>query len=392
MELKKYGAAFAILGANANMGYAQSSVTVYGVVDTPIEYVTHMATGAPSIDAGTGAVTPKAGGSRVSMVAAGGMSGSRWGLRGVEELGSNLKAIFVLESGFGADDGKNTFGGRLFGRQAFVGLDHRQLGRLMFGRQTTSMWEAFANFTPLAYSPLYEPSTLLLGQNSRPDNTVKYSGTFGPLVANVHWTFGAGASQVGSAALAGSGAGETPGSVRDNSGFGASLIYAQGQFGAALAYDQWNPAVVTGNAGTAKKAGGALSYQLGRAKLMAGYRWGDTKDAAGVNLFRDDFYWAGVSYAATPAVNVDLGYYYDNAKLSRISSVAPSSNPANPWQISLRAAYSFSKRTDVYVTTAYAKNAGLNLDSTANGFASGYYLAQGNTDQFGAAVGLRHKF
>ncbi|PMY01052.1 porin, partial [Pseudomonas sp. GW460-13] len=85
-------------------------------------------------------------------MSSGGLSGSRWGLRGVEDLGSGLKALFVLESGFGLDDGKSQQGGRLFGRQAYVGLESDQVGRVTFGRQYTSLFDMMANFSPTGYA------------------------------------------------------------------------------------------------------------------------------------------------------------------------------------------------------------------------------------------------
>lgn len=54
--------------------------------------------------------------------------------------------------------------------------------------------------------------------------------------------------------------------------------------------------------------------------------------------------------------------------------------------------YNFSKRTDVYLTTAYAKNAGLALDTASIGFSNGYPLAPTKTNMLGVALGIRHKF
>jgi len=70
----------------------------------------------------------------------------------------------------------------------------------------------------------------------------------------------------------------------------------------------------------------------------------------------------------------------------------------NPWQIAFISSYAFSKRTDVYLTAAYAKNAGLTLDSVANVYATSlslgtsYALADGKNSMLGVAVGVRHKF
>lgn len=391
--MKKAAISLSVLCALADgAAHAQTSVTLYGVLDMPIEYVNHMAKGAPTVNTATGGVTQQPGGSRVGLQTTGGMSGPRWGLRGVEDLGGGLHGIFVLESGFGVDDGKSQQSGRLFGRQAYVGLRHDQYGTLTFGRQYTSMFDVFANYAPVGWVPLYDPFVVQVGSNFREDNTIKYTGVFGGLTAIAHWSFGVGVGSIAGQPLANGGTGETAGNFRDNSGYGAALSYVSGPFGVAVGYDQWNPTVTTGSPGTAKKASIAASYALGPATFYAGYRWGANKDGADNTLLRDDYYWAGAKYQATSALSLSLGYFYDNLKSLRLSATAPTVNPANPWQVSFVTDYALSKRTDVYLTMAYAKNSGLNFDSSANGFANGYFLSQGSSNQFGTAVGIRHKF
>ncbi|OXH84981.1 porin, partial [Burkholderia multivorans] len=83
---------------------AQSSVTLYGIVDTGVEFVTH---------------ANAAGDHVVRMPAVTGEMPSRWGIRGNEDLGGGYQAVFVLESGFNVRGGDLGQGGRLFGRQAF---------------------------------------------------------------------------------------------------------------------------------------------------------------------------------------------------------------------------------------------------------------------------------
>ncbi|MFX7140466.1 porin, partial [Acinetobacter baumannii] len=70
--------------------YAQSSVTLYGVADVGIEYLSN--------------VPSPSGGSNLVRMSSGNMSTSRWGLRGTEDLGGGLKALFELESGFTLDN------------------------------------------------------------------------------------------------------------------------------------------------------------------------------------------------------------------------------------------------------------------------------------------------
>src|SRR5688572_1099677 len=102
--MKKSLLACAILGAFTGAAFAQTSVTIYGVVDAGVERYDNDATDVIRLSSGI-------------------QSGSRLGFRGSEDLGGGLSAIFTLESGFNIDDGTMGQGGRLFGRQAFVGVN-----------------------------------------------------------------------------------------------------------------------------------------------------------------------------------------------------------------------------------------------------------------------------
>jgi predicted porin len=119
--------ALAVGGLMAGAVSAQSAnVTLYGVLDTSVSY--ERATG----------VTGKAGVSSIA-VDSGGLSGSRWGLRGSESLGGGLNAVFVAEGGFLSDTGGLGQNGRLFGRQVFVGLNGG-FGSFTMGRQYSPLF------------------------------------------------------------------------------------------------------------------------------------------------------------------------------------------------------------------------------------------------------------
>jgi predicted porin len=387
MNFKHIAAAAAL--ACGTSAYAQSSVTLYGLIDVNVEYTNRVG----SVPSAANGFNPGAG-NHILRMGPGGLSGSRWGLRGTEDLGSGLKAIFVLESGFAGDTGQSQQSGRLFGRQAFVGLQSANLGQVTFGRQYTSMFEGLANFVPTSYATLYAPTVVQLGGNYREDNTIKYTGKFGPLQAWAHYSFGVGLTQpqVAAGVPAFGGNGEVPGQARRDSAYGAAAMYTAGPAAATLGYDQWNPSIGTSSS-SIKKASVAGSYAFGQAKVMAGYRWGQNKDATGTVMLRDDYYWIGANYQATPALGLTLEYSYDKLK-----NVYGNTNAANPWQIAFISTYTFSKRTDVYLTTAYAKNAVLTLDSLATGYLSSlalgtsYVLPSGGSSMLGVAVGLRHKF
>ena len=360
-----------IIASGCLSSAAHGAVTLYGVADANIEYVNHLS---PVLPTQTG--FPGDGKTRVGLTS-GGLAGSRWGIRGTEDLGGGLGAVFALESGFDLDAGSATQGGRLFGRQAFVGLTSTSAGRLTFGRQYTAAFDAFSNFSPSRYSTQYEPIAVLLGLDFRSDNTVKYTTTMGGVTAIVNGSFGNGVA----------GGGEVPGSFRRDTGFGAALNYFSGNLGLAAAFDRFNPTLnTTGATGNFRKAGVAASYRVGPAKLMGGARWGLNEAANGSTIVRDNYYWAGVNYSATPALELTLAYYYDDVKMLNRSNVD------NPWQVSVIADYNLSKRTDLYVTAAYVRHAGINFDTSAVSFANGYYLGRGYDSMLAVAAGIRHRF
>ncbi|MDR5663928.1 porin, partial [Burkholderia cenocepacia] len=84
------------------------------------------------------------------------LSGSRWGLKGAEDLGGGLQAVFTLEGGFRPSDGGLGQGGRLFGRSAYVGLGKKGLGTLTFGRQYEPITDLVAQYSG---SGIWSPAT-----------------------------------------------------------------------------------------------------------------------------------------------------------------------------------------------------------------------------------------
>lgn len=382
--MKKSLFALAALGWFASAAHAQSSVTLYGVIDGSVEYVNRVA---------SAAATPTQGGSRFGMPSVGGLSASRWGLRGVEDLGGGNKALFVLESGFQWDTGALQ-SAPLFNRQSFLGLQNNDYGKVTFGRQYTSFFDGMANFAPMRFAATYEPGIWWMGLNYREDNMVKYTGQFGPLQAVAHFSFGTGvAVQNAAIALANGGAGEVPGHFSDNTAYGGSLMYLNGSgLGFSVGADIWRPAAVTGMPGKMSKYGAAALYNTGPFKFTAGYRYNKGEFADGSTLLRDDYWWAGVNYQATPALGLSLAYYYADVRNARTAANAPETNPANMQQVSFLADYNFSKRTDVYLSVGYAHNGGLSFDGLATAYAFKYPTMAGQKNMVGVTVGVRQIF
>ena len=366
--------------AGASSAWAQSSVTLYGVVDLNLEHINNYSSLTPR-ESGY----PGPAGSRTSM-RSGGLTGSQWGMRGTEDLGGGLKAVFTLESGVDVTKGGLLQGGRAFGRQSFVGLDG-SWGRFTMGRQYTSMFSALRPFTPLAYATQYEPIILLTGLNFRSDNTIKWEQNWGPVRALAHWTFKSGVSGINS---------DKPGDAfRRDSGFGGALGYNSPRWSATLAYDQTHPSMTgfgdTGY-GRARKWMLAANWVQGPVKLIGGYRWQNARYSDGSAFLRDDLMWLGVNYQANAQWHFALVYYRDNIKQLQRKLGTGMNDPANPWQVSFVTSHALSKRTDLYLTAAYAKHAGLNFDTSPINYANGYYLGAGKNSMLGYAFGIRHRF
>jgi predicted porin len=115
-----------ILGAFAATAHAQSSVTLYGTLDAGLIYTNNQA-GHSNWQQGSGSV-----------------SDTYFGLRGSEDLGNGLHAIFTLESGFNLNNGSLKENNTLFNRQAYVGLQSNQYGTVTLGRQYDSMVDYLA--------------------------------------------------------------------------------------------------------------------------------------------------------------------------------------------------------------------------------------------------------
>jgi len=344
-------AGFLVAGSTAAIGaQAQSSVTLYGVVDAYLDYSNH---NAPAV--------PGQGGDHSTLrLTSSGLSGSRWGLRGVEDLGGGTKAVFALESGFNTDNG-TLVDSRLFTRQAFVGLSGK-FGQLTVGRQYTTLFDNLFGLTPLIYAGVYEPFMVMLGP-LRADNSIKYRIERDGLSAQAHYGFG-----------------EQPGAPQGGAAWGGGMSYQSGAVGVTAVYDQLNGLQAAAGYGKQQKAALAGTLSLGDARLSAGYRWARGTDATGATANRDDMWWAGVNYALTPAFQLSAAFYFDDVKRAAGGSAASS-----PKQYVLQGIYSLSKRTDAYAAIGYVSGGSLN-------FVAPQSLAPGKSNQTGAALGLRQKF
>ena len=343
---------------------AQSSVTLYGVVDTGIDYANHQPNG----------------GNSIVRVSSGNTAGSRWGLRGVEDLGSGQQAVFVLESGYDTDTGKSSQGSRLFGRMAYVGVQGNW-GSLLLGRQQNALFDFIGAFDPMLLAPRYSILNQDIAFVSRADNTVKYTGTFGGVTASAMYSTGAETSTVNGS--------EIPGDPKIGREYGFRMSYSGGPFAIGAVYDEVNTGATTSNPDAkTRRAVVAGTYAFSRVKAFAGYRWARAYDGAllagassGAANQGSNLYWTGLIWDATPAIALSAAAYYQDFR-----------NTGNDaWLFVGNARYAFSKRTNAYLSVGYTLNKGdanLGLSSGVGGFG---YTTPG-TNQLGAAVGIRHLF
>jgi predicted porin len=343
--MKKTIVATAVLGSFTLTAHAQGSVTLYGLIDAGISYVSNAR-------AGTG---------HESLVKYddGVASGSRWGLRGNEDLGGGLKALFVLENGFNSGNGTLSQGGALFGRQAYVGLSKDTIGALTFGRQysfssdylggsySTGSQTAAGNY---AYH-INDVDQLVLSRinNAVKFNSVNFSGfTFGAM-----YGFANQAGAFAGAPAAGTTAAPVAGSSRAYS-FGVN--YANGPFGIGAAYtdirypSQAVPAFSTtianvsaGNVRDLRTFGVGSRYAMGAATFWVLYTNTRLETLTGAAT-TFTAYETGARYTFTPALTAGVGYTYMHLS---------NANTGHWNQADLSIDYALSKRTDVYALGIY---------------------------------------
>ncbi|PCE33675.1 porin [Burkholderia ubonensis] len=381
----------ALLGA-AGAAQAQSSVTLYGVVDTSIAWV-HGNNGQAN---------------NSWQMLSGNLSGSRWGLKGSEDLGGGLKTIFQLENGFDVGTGALNQGGRMFGRQAYVGLEHAQYGTLTLGRQYDPSVDLVQAVTADNYYGAFfaTPGDVDNNDNSiRVNNAIKYTS---PVFSGLQFE--------GMYAL--SGLAGQPGTGQS---WSAGLAYNNGPFGIAASFLRvqnsndrtitakgtggWNSPTATGigvennpilgmyaTARSANIAQVAGQYGIGPVTFGLGYSFAQYKPDTLSSFTSQEKFNTGrafVNYQASPALLLGLGYAYTKAS---------GDTDAKYHQVSLGADYSLSKRTDLYLLGAYQHASGkqrfaAGVNGTQDAQASiGSYGFAGKSSQEMVALGIRHKF
>ncbi len=375
------GVAVAMLFAGA--AHAQSTVTLYGIVDAGVTY------------------TNNAKGHALWQFTGGNESGPRWGLIGTEDLGGGLAALFQLENGFNVGTGALGQGGREFGRKAVVGLASSTYGTVTLGRQYDPVVDLVQGLTQDNYfgGVFATPGDLDNYDNSlRVSNSVKYTS---PLISGFQFEglygFGGVAGATGSGRTYSFGASYANGPLS----LGAGFFYANGGSTVANGVRNWSSSsdtlfntVINQGFSSAKSiqiVRVAGQYVAGPATFGLAYsntQYGaDTLSAFSQNAkFNNGS--AFFNWQFSPALRAGVGYNYT-------SLTGPSSAHYN--QVNLGADYALSKRTDLYALFGYQKASGNTLNANgavvkAAASVGSYGVNSGTDTQELAIVGIRHKF
>ncbi|MFL6695482.1 MAG: porin [Ramlibacter sp.] len=335
-------AAAASLSAGAS---AQSSVSLYGVVDVGVRHVTNGDNGATT-------------------VASNGNNTSRIGFKGVEDLGGGLKVGFQLESGLTPDTGTQSDATRLWNRRSTVSL-LGGLGELRIGRDYSVTYLGYEDYDVWADIGLtsvgkFDPSLGTTRDTAvRADNQIVYftPGNLGGFYGRVGVAPGEGATgKKYSAARAG---------------------YAAGPWDASLTVGQTSVTPIAGN-NTFKVTEAGASYDFGVVKLSS--------------------YYARTKFGGLQVANAYLGMQmpmgaglirasYINSNLSGVTSTGVNTNANDAHQIAVGYLHNLSKRSAIYGNVARVTNKGASAVAVDK-FPT---LAAGQNST-GIDLGIRHSF
>lgn len=384
--MKKTLIVAAIAASFATAASAQSSVTLYGLVDAGFTFVNN-------VQAPEGADHYK--NSSWSM-SGGNVNMSRWGLRGLEDLGGGMKAIFTLESGFNVANG-GSLGGSGFGRQAYVGLS-TNAGTVTLGHQTDSVTDYLGPLSATgSWGGTYfaHPGNMdnLNGDLFRENNSIKFqsanyaglsfsglyafSNAAGSFAANRAYSLGAGYAnaglKIGAAYMQANGMNETSLGAITGGTSGISFDGVNAQFPDSRQ----------------RSFGAGANYSIGA--LTFGALWTqvrqDTNSFNDVSIVNNNYEVNG-RYALTPALSLGAAYTFTNSKLN----IMGESGHARYHQFGLQTDYALSKRTDIYaegvVQIASSPEKGYYPAAAINGAVG----ASSSSRQVLLTTGIRHRF
>lgn len=329
--MKKSLVALAVLAASG-ASFAQSSVTLYGLADVWL-----------------GNVKVETAGSSVSttQLTSGGVNGSRWGMKGSEDLGGGLKANFLLEQGFALDTGA----GSGFSRQSYVGFSGG-FGEVKLGKVWTAYDDVSGASDAMFDSGALAPMNLVFkstGYAGNPSNTIYYSSpTFGGFAGAFSYSLEEKAVQ-------------TPTDLAETTVTSLNLTYGAGPLAAQFGYQKEDNNLAA-NDTSFTRLGASYDFGVATAKLV----YGKAANLGNVSGADATEWQIGADFPVSAALTLSASY----AKSTDNAAAGDESRKG----FGMAGAYTLSKRTFVYAGFTNAKETNADVKTTAY------------------ALGVQHKF
>lgn len=361
--IRRFGAA-AALSLCASVGAHAQSVTLYGIIDTGVQYA-------------------HTGGTSVSRVESSSVAPSRWGMIGTEDLGGGLAAVFKLEDGFNVNNGTIAGNGALFNREAWVGLRSNSWGQVQVGNNYTPLFTTYVTYSQGDLNTLgwgNATNNFVFVPVARTANSIRYvSPVFAGLTVRALYARGA------------NGAAGQPRTLGDTASVGFN--FKVGQFSADADYLQQR-FTTTSTVTTASPTGTGRYYLFG-----ASYDFGFVKPAFLYQMHRNTDSVTTASNAAY--ANPENDFYEINALVPNLANGTlllsfgqyrlRGNSSGNALSYGVRYDYFLSKRTGLYAGASYVKNKANAAFTINNAGGAGIPVTAGN-NIVSFIAGIVHRF
>lgn len=358
--MKKSLIALAVLSATSAAAFAQSNVTIYGIVDA-------------------GLVSERGGVANTTKVSSGVGAASRLGFKGTEDLGGGLSAVFVLESGIKADTGESDVAGSIANRQSYVGLKSTTAGQLTLGRQYTPYYESVRDVADpfaMGYAGTAKNLFGVAGNNTRNSNAIVYQS---PVVEGFQ----------GEVSYS---VGEQAGDASAQRQIGGYVGYANGPLNVRVAYNARNNDVPASKLSTdvGHNTLIAANYDFAVVKAYAAFSKDKGTNSSALANTSNPFGYTVAPVASKDSTVALIGLTAPvgpagtlMASYTRKNDKEVANRDADQWAVGY--SYALSKRTSTYVSYAKIHNK------------NGASYTVGNNSEAGTGdkafnVGVRHSF
>ena len=316
--MKKSLIALAVLAASG-ASFAQSSVSIYGLVDVSLAHI--------KSDQGNASTSS-------TQMLSGAVSSSVWGFKGSEDLGGGLKANFKLEQGFDVSNGTQAVAGSAFSREAWVGFSGG-FGEVKLGKVSSAYNDIEGVAAPVFGSGTVGPMGIAfqsdIQENARPTNTIYYSTpTFSGFTGSVSYSLDENNGTTGGTTVKSLGGSYAAGPLYVGLGYQTQKAYNSATAPLEVKLTQLN-----------------VTYDLTAVKLIAAL--GHVANSNGVDGKANEWL-IGVDVPVSSALTLSTGY-----SRSKTDGTVDGADDFKQTAFSVGAAYTLSKRTLVYAAVSHDK-------------------------------------